>query len=181
MLFVNGISRGIYCNHVGYWVKDDESAFELLSQLVADEWTLEDAVITDGTHRVHVPVEAFDGQPILVHVRALQQEWNQLLVARPRPVNLNSRLHLKDWHLQLDTYYSLLLNHLGKMIFLLNARQHVLTTRYDQAMKLRLSRQFALLLHTNRRMYQQTEKYRQQNLLRLQTLESSKGNNLLGP
>lgn len=172
MLFVDGISRGVHCTNVGYWVQDYESAFELLTQLVSDDWTLLQAAITDGYDRITVPVEAFDGQPIQVHIHALQQQWNQILSDKPVLSDQLGTPQFKNWYRQLDTYYDALLTYLGKMIFLIEAKKRKLITKRDPELVTRLSRQYALQLDHNRRMYQKTTESRRKNRQRLQEMEA---------
>lgn len=171
ILFINGINDGISCTDVGFWVSDHESAFELLTQLVADNWILEEATVVDGADRLSVPIEAFDGQPIQVHIRALQQQWQQLLSSQPLPPGRLTDQQLKSWYIQLDAYYDDMLIHLGKMISMLEIRKTLLATHSDEFIKTRLGRQYKALLETNRRMFKQTKASRQKNKLRLSKIE----------
>lgn len=172
MLFVDGVSSGIECPNVGYWIEDYESAFELLTGLVADEWILRYAVIVDNGDALEVPLEAFDGQPIRIHIHALQQEWDRLLSEKPERSNQFSGLRLKNHFLRLDEYYVGLLKHLEKMIFLLEIDKNKIERKQDKELRLRLVNQFTLRLDINRRMYQHTKEDRQNNLLRLAMLEN---------
>ena len=171
MLFVDGISGGIHCTNVGYWIQDYESAFELLTQLVTDDWTLLEAVIADGYDRITVPVEAFDGQPIQIHIHALQQQWNQILSTKPVLTGQYDKQNVKDWYRQLDTYYDGLLIYLGKMIFLVETKKHKLTAKRDKELVQLLSNQYTVMLDRNRKMYQQTAESRRKNSQRLRELE----------
>jgi hypothetical protein len=170
VLFLNGISGGVQCTNVGYWIKDHESAFELLTNLVADNWTLQEVTVVDGTDHMSVPVEVFDGQPIQVHIRALQREWQQLLSDHPVPENTLNKQQLKDWYTQLEAYYDDMLTYLGKMISILELRKARLTTQRNESLRLRLGQQYDLLLQTNRRMYKQTKGNRLKNKKRLNNL-----------
>ncbi len=152
-------------------MQDYESAFEQLTQLVAGGWTLLKATITDGYDRITVPVEAFDGQPIQVHIHALQQQWNQILQVKPVLSGQVGKPQINDWYKQLDTYYDVLLTYLGKIIFLLEAKKSILVAKQDPERVARLSRQYTLLLDSNRRMYQQTASNREKNRQRLRQLE----------
>lgn len=152
-------------------MQDYESAFEQLTQLVTGDWTLLKATITDGYDRITVPVEAFDGQPIQVHIHALQQQWNQILQAKPVLSGQVGKPQIKDWYRQLDTYYDGLLNHLGKMIFLIETKKRRLMAKGDRELVIWLNRQFALQLDSNRRMYQQTASNREKIRQRLRELE----------
>ncbi|GAB4044267.1 hypothetical protein [Spirosoma jeollabukense] len=171
ILFVNGINDGILCTDVGFWISNHESAFELLTQLVADDWILLEATVVDGADRLSVPVEAFDGQPIQVHIQALQQQWQLLLPSQPLPPSRLSDQQLKNWYIQLDAYYEDMLTHLGKMISLLEMRKTLLTSHSDEFIKTRLDRQYKAMLATNRRMFKQTKESRQKNKLRLNQIE----------
>jgi hypothetical protein len=167
ILFVDGISDGISCTDIGFWISDHESAFELLTQLVADNWVLQEATIIDGPDRLSVPVEAFDGQPIRVHIRTLQRQWQLILSNQPLPPNTLTSQQLKQWHIQLDAYYEDMLTHLGKMISILEMKKTLLATHSDEYIRLRLGRVYKSMLATNRRMFKQTKVNRQKNRLRM--------------
>lgn len=172
MLFIDGIRKGIQYENVNYWIQDYEAAFELLTQLVADHWTLEYAIIVDNGDCLAVPIEAFDGQPIGVHIHALQQEWNQALLVRPDRLSPFNQSRFKSWFLQLDAYYSNLLVHLEKMILSIETRKRKLATERNEKLKHFLSYSYDLRLQTNQRLYQQTKKDHQKNQQRLQELEN---------
>ena len=171
ILFVDGMTNGISCTHVGFWISNHESAFELLTQLVADNWVIQEATVVDGIDRLSVPVEAFDGQPIQIHIRALQRQWQQILSSQPLPPTMLTNQQLKNWYIQLDAYYDDMLNHLGKMISILEMRKTLLATHSDEFIRLRLGRQYKDMLATNRRMFKQTKANRQKNRLRLNQIE----------
>ncbi len=84
MVFIDGFKQGIWYENVGFWIKTYESAFEKLTQLVADKWSLSVAILVDKGECIHLPIEAFDGQPIQAQIEALEQEWTQLLEAKPQ-------------------------------------------------------------------------------------------------
>ncbi|MCK8490913.1 hypothetical protein M0L20_03555 [Spirosoma sp. RP8] len=167
MLFINGTSRGIQCSNLGYWVKDYESAFETLTQLVAEQWTLQEATIVDEHNRMSIPVEAFDGQPIQVHIHTLQQQWNRILFAKPELLELSDEQWLKNHFTQLDTYYKDMLTHLEKMIVLYEIRKTKLNVMRDKDLRTRVRAQYDLLLEGNKRMYKQIRNSRQKNQIRL--------------
>ncbi|SFC87915.1 hypothetical protein [Spirosoma endophyticum] len=171
ILFVNGVNDGISCTDVGFWVSDHESAFEQLTQLVADDWVLQEATVVDGADRLTVPIDAFDGQPIQVHIRALQRQWQLLLSSQPLPPNRLCDQQLKSWYMQLEAYYDDMLTYLGKMISMLEMRKTLLATYSDEFIKTRLGRQCKALLDINRRMFKQIKASRQKNRLRLSQIE----------
>lgn len=169
MLFIDGISKGIYHENVGYYIQDYESAFDRLTQLVSDDWILEFAIIMDDGQGVTLPVEAFDGQPMLKDIRALQQQWNELLSVQPAQ---RASLPLqKDRYLQLDAYYGGLLAYLGKLIFLRRNRLSALQGSQNELLHSRLISQRQRLLDSTSYLYEQTVEHRYQNWQRLQALE----------
>ncbi len=175
MLFLNATSQhDVECTNLGYWVKDHESAFEILTQLVADNWILQNATISDQYDRMVVPVEVFDGQPIQVHIQALQQQWQQILSNPPVQSANTDKQRLKDWYTQLDGYYESMLAHLEKMVLLLEIRKSRLAARRNEMTKHRLRDQYDLLLDNNRKMHKQTEVDRQKNRNRLTKLEQGR-------
>jgi len=171
MLFINGISRGIQVTNLAYWVKNHESAFEILTGLVADKWMLEDATIVDGYDRMAVPIEAFDGQPIQVHIQALQKQWQYILSKQPLPSLNADRQQLIGWYKRLDAYYKDQITHLQKMMILLKLRQTKLAPMRNDHLKLRYDQQQNQLLESTQRMYKQTKLNRQKNRRRLNELE----------
>lgn len=171
MLFVNATTADdIDCTNLGYWVGDYESAFEILTKLVADQWMLKDATVMDGQDRMAVPVDVFDGQPILVHIQALQQQWQQILTSQPGPPADSAKQRLKGWYVQLDGYYDYMLTHLEKMVLLLEVRKIRSENRHNEPFKRRLNDQYDKLLATNRKMYAQTKIDSQANRERLSRL-----------
>ncbi|GAB3035936.1 hypothetical protein [Spirosoma pulveris] len=177
LLFVNGIYEGVECDHVGYWIDDYESAFELLTQLVSTNWVLQEATITDGLDRLLVPLEAIDGKPIQTHIRALQHQWQLILNSntsgRTNPSTTIRQHHLRNWYLHLDTYYDDMLIHLRKMIVSLETRKSLLLTgQLHESVRLLVNDQYDSLLKSNRRMYRQTKEDRQRNTIRLQKIEN---------
>lgn len=171
ILFVDGIRKGVHYENVNYWIQDYESAFELLTQLVTDHWTLEHALIVDNGECVVIPVEAFDGQPIKVHIGVLQQEWTQLLLTKPRMSKQSGPPGFRDWLLRLDTYYDHLLLYLEKMILWLESRKLKLATGRNEKLKRFLRTNYDLRLALNRKLYQQTKTNRQKNQQRLLELD----------
>jgi uncharacterized protein (UPF0262 family) len=174
MLFVDGIIQGVYHPNIGYLITSYEAAFEQLTQLVAEGWGLEYAIIIDEGNTITLPVEAFDGQPIEVHIATLQQQWAQLL--REAPDKTSTRLassrssireRLKDHLLSLDAYYARLLIHLEKMIFMLEVRKAKLARKHSETMRTKLSQQYDSLLGSNRRIYSSTLESRTRNAYRI--------------
>ena len=171
MLFVNAITlEDVECTNLGYWVGDHESAFEILTKLVAEGWVLTEATIMDGSDRMAVPTEVFDGQPIQVHIQALQQQWQQILTNQPVLAAATGMQRLKEWYTQLDSYYETMLVHLEKMVFLLEFRRGRSLNRRNGALRKRLDDQYDTLLTTNRKMYRQTKIDSQKNRERLAKL-----------
>lgn len=168
MLFIDGAQKGVEYKNVNYWIQDYESAFELLTQLTADCWTLEYAIIVDNGDCMSLPVEAFDGQPVQTHIHALEQEWIQLLSAKPRTLKKVGKCWWEDWLLQLDTYYEKLLGHLEKKISILEVKQLKLATQRDSELKLLMSRSYETSLELNKRMYDQitTDRNKKHQLLK---------------
>ncbi|GAB4054335.1 hypothetical protein [Spirosoma litoris] len=169
ILFINGIIYGIQCSHLGYSVPNHESAFELLTQLVADGWMVQEAVIVDRQERFKVPIEAFDGQPILAHISNLQQQWHQLLSQQPTPSYKPDNQELKGWYIQLENYYEQLIGHLETTILLAKAR---LVTYPDKSLRIQFQKQYNTFLASNRRMRDQTRKSRQLNSYQLKKLNN---------
>ena len=173
ILFFSGISREVQCNHVGYPINDYESAFELLTQLVADGWILQKAVIVDETGSMSVPLEAFDGQPIQEHIRSLQQQWQLILSPGPAPVNSPAKQRIKDWHVQMDAYYDNMISYLEKMILLIGIQQTRIAMYPNESVRIQMKNQYDRLLSNNRLMYKQAKKSRQQNDNRLNKLKKA--------
>ena len=171
LLFFDGINQGQQCTHVGHWVKNYESAFERLTELVAQEWLLQRAVIVDGYDRIRVPVEAFDGQPIEVHIRSLQREWQRILLARSATYEGLTKPQLRDWYHQLDAYYEDMLAHLEKMILLLELRKTRLEVKRSEAVRSRLTRQYNNLLSGHKRMHKQTKTSQRINRRRIKAID----------
>ncbi|ADB41193.1 hypothetical protein [Spirosoma linguale] len=177
LLFVNGIYEGVECDHVGYWINDYESAFELLTQLVSNNWILQEATITDGLDRLPVPLEAIDGQPMQAHIRTLQHQWQSILNTtksiQANPSDIPTQHHLKNWYLHLDAYYDGMLVHLRRMILSLETSKSLLLTgQVNESVRLLVNDQYDSLLKSNRRMYRQTKEERQKNTIRLQKIEN---------
>ncbi|GAB4029747.1 hypothetical protein [Spirosoma gilvum] len=171
MLLVDGVKNGIQYENVTHWIQDYESGFELLTKMVTDQWTLKAAILVDNGDCMCLPVEAFDGQPIGIHVQSLQQEWTQLLSTKPHLHREASEFWVKDWCLRLDGYYNGLLGHLEKMIFLLEIRKIKLLAHRNEIIKLLLTSNYDLRLEMNKKLYQQTQKARQKNQQRLLELK----------
>ncbi len=172
MLFVDATSsEDIDCTNLGYWVDDHESAFEILTKLVADRWVLKNATVMDGHDRMAVPIDVFDGQPILVHIQALQQQWQQILTSQPSIPADSANQRLKGWYGQLDSYYEHMLTHLKKMVLLLEVRKVRSENRHNEPFKRRLNEKYDKLLTTNRKMYAQTKIDSQKNRERLSGLD----------
>ncbi|MCX6213625.1 hypothetical protein [Spirosoma sp.] len=177
LLFVNGIYEGVECEHVGYWINDHESAFELLTQLVSNNWVLQEATITDGLDRLRVPLEAIDGEPIQAHIQTLQHQWQLILnntkSSRINPSETLTQHHLKNLYLHLDVYYDNMLVHLRRMILSLETSKSLLLTgQVNESVRLLVNDQYDSLLKSNRRMYRQTKEDRQKNAIRLQKIEN---------
>lgn len=173
MLFIDGISKGVYHENVGRYIQDYESAFDLLTQLASDGWTLEFAIVVDNGECITLPVEAFDGQPVLKHIKALEEQWDDLL--RPKPARQASLFLGKDWYLQLDTYYKDLRNHLTKLIFLRRRRLNILQDLPNGSLQSRSIIQHQQLLESALHLYQQTVEHQHRNWQRLQALEVQHG------
>lgn len=62
-----------------------ESAFEVLTSIVATGDVLVSVDLIDHQHGLSLPTEAFDGEPIGPHLEKLEAEWTALLA---RPVSL---------------------------------------------------------------------------------------------
>lgn len=177
LLFVNGIYKGVKCAHVGYWISDYESAFELLTKLVTDNWALQEATIVDGRNRLEVPIKAIDGEPIQAHIRTLQRQWQFILNSRDStltdPLSVLTQNQLKNWYLHLDAYYVDMLDHLEKMITSLEKRKSLLLIiPSNESLRLLVNDQYDSLLKSNKRMYRKTRKDRQENIIRLQRINN---------
>jgi hypothetical protein len=174
VLFINATICGLECRHLGYPIPDHESAFELLTLLVADGWIVQEAFVVDGPDRLKVPVEAFDGQPIQIHIHSLQRQWQRLLSDQPIPPNTLNNQQLKSWYMQLDAYYAELIEHLDKIISLVELRKDRLATYPNKLLCLQLVTYYNVLLTSNRRMRNQTRKSRQTNKNRLGKLKTDR-------
>ncbi|SOD97075.1 hypothetical protein [Spirosoma fluviale] len=178
LLFINGIYEGVECAHVGYWVDDYELAFELLTQLVTDNWILQEATIVDGQDRLDVPIKAIDGEPIQAHIRMLQRQWELILNNSGNNDQTNSSIALRQqqfisWHLHLDAYYDDMLLHLEKMIVSLEKRKSLmLISQSNESLRLLMNDQYDSLLKSNKRMYRKTKLNRQKNMIRLQQINN---------
>lgn len=175
LLIVNGIYRGVECPHVGYWINDYESAFELLTQLVTDNWILQDATIMDGLDRLVVPINAIDGEPILAHVRTLQRQWQLILTnsGQSAPSHTLTAQQFRNWHIHLDAYYDDMLQHLTKMIAMLEKKKSLLLARQsDESLRSLANKQYNSLLKSNKRMYRKTQEDRKKNRMRLQDINN---------
>ncbi|WP_157634855.1 hypothetical protein [Spirosoma panaciterrae] len=170
MLLIDGMYKGGHYENVTHWVQSYESAFERLTQLVANQWTLTTILLVDNGDCMYLPAEAFDGQPIQIHIETLQQEWTQLLSAKPCMQARSGELRLRDWYLQLDEYYADLLDHLKKMIVLLESRKVKVSMSRNERLKEALSRGCDYRLELNKKLFIQTQKDRQKNHQRLQKL-----------
>ncbi|QDK81129.1 hypothetical protein EXU85_21930 [Spirosoma sp. KCTC 42546] len=62
-----------------------EKGFEVLTNISSRGHVLLNASVCDGDSLLQLPVEAFDGQPCLPAIRALEQEWLTVLKS-PTPV-----------------------------------------------------------------------------------------------
>lgn len=173
MLVVNGIIRGIQCPDIVFWVNDYESAFELLTQLVADQWTLRQATLIDGMERMPLPTEAFDGQAFRAPVKSLEQQWKQILSTQSTPSTALGKYRLKDWHCRLDVYYGQQLTQLQTTGLALREKLTRLVALQNPSLRLRLWDQYNRLLESNQRMLSQTVVNRQRNQDRLAKLEKS--------
>ena len=173
MLVVNGMNQGIQCPNIVFWVNDYESAFELLTQLTTDSWMLQKAVLVDGPDRVDLPVEAFDGQSFRVPMKALQQQWQQILFSQSKQSAVLGKYRLKDWHCRLEVYYGGQLTQLQTMRLALEKKLARLLTLKNQSLGLRLREQYSRLLESNQRMLNQTVVNRQKNQECLAKLERS--------
>lgn len=56
-----------------------EIGFETINNLVAQGEILHSISILDGNQSLHIPIEAFDGQPILPALEQLETEWQAIL------------------------------------------------------------------------------------------------------
>ncbi|GAB4023268.1 hypothetical protein [Spirosoma koreense] len=167
LLLLDGFFRGIYCRRVGYWVEDCEKAFELLNELVRQEWVVEQAILAENGARLRLPVEAFDGRSVRAHLHALQQQWEQLL---QHPPKLTGRaVRQREQYLQLDAYYNRLLRHLRKQLLQDQVRESQLAQSKPDT--IHVSSQENRLLERTRYLYQQTQENRRRNWYRLQALE----------
>lgn len=171
MLVVNGINRGIQCPNIVFWVKDYESAFELLTQLVTNQWILQRVILTDGYKQVLLPVEAFDGQSFRAPMKALQQQWQQILSGQSTLSTALGKYRLKDWHCRLEVYYDQQFTQLQTIGLALEKKLARLFTLQNQPLTLRLREQYSRLLESNQRMLSQTAVNRQKNQDRLAKLE----------
>ena len=159
MLLIDGISRGVRCENVSCVIQDYESAFELLTQLVIEDWILEYAVIVDNGDSIAIPVEAFDGQPIQVHIQALQQEWKQILSARPKPFNQLGNTQLNSHFRRSDTDSGCVLSsYLEKMIFLLGTGKRNVMKKRPEELRLHVSSRYVLRFETYKKIYQKAKK-----------------------
>lgn len=171
ILFFSGTSEGIQCMHVGYPITDYESAFELLTQLVADRWILEEAVIIDETSRMDIPLEAFDGQPIQEHIRSLQQQWQRILSPLPVPNKPPVKQRMKDWHVQMEVYYDNMISYLEKMMSLLNIQQARIAACPKESVRIHINDHYERLLNNSRYMHKQAKESRERNGTRLNNLK----------
>ncbi|GAB4035652.1 hypothetical protein [Spirosoma jeollabukense] len=171
ILFFSGISGEVQCNHVGYPIANYESAFELLTQLVAEGWILQEAVIIDGTGRIAIPVEAFDGQPIQAHISALQQEWQLILAPQSVPGKPPVKQRMNDWHAQMELYYDNMIGYLEKMISLIGVQQARMATYPNESVRIHVKDQYEKLLTSSRYMHEQAKKSRERNGTRLNKLK----------
>jgi hypothetical protein len=172
MLFVDGTNMGIFCRDISFWVKNHESAFDLLNQLVGEEWVLERATIVDGLDRISLPVQAFDGQSITFHITAMQRQWQQILARQPLVIYPVDEKNIISWLHQLDSYYDDLMTHLQKMVLLLEMRKANLGKRANDTFRPRINEQIESLIEINERMFRETKRYQQQNRKRLSKLEN---------
>lgn len=172
MLFVDGTNLGILCRDVSFWVKNHEAAFDLLNQLVAEDWVLERATIIDGLDRISLPVQAFDGQSIAFHIATMQRQWQQILARQPMVVDPVDEENIISWLHQLNAYYDDMVIHLQKMVFLLEVRKANLGKRINDKYTPKLNQQIESLLEINKRMFKETKRYQQQNRKRLSKLEN---------
>ena len=79
ILFVKTTNR-IYPNrHFVCQVNQLETAFEALTAIAATGDTIVEACLQEEGKRTRLPVEAFDGNPILGPIQELQYEWQSLL------------------------------------------------------------------------------------------------------
>ncbi|MBN8823385.1 MULTISPECIES: hypothetical protein [unclassified Spirosoma] len=171
MLLMDGMYKGVHYENVAHWVQSYESAFELLTQLVVNQWTLTTAILVDNGDCLCLPVEAFDGQPILDHIQALELEWTQLLLPSHYSPSRSVDARLKDWYVRLDIYYGDLLAHLERIILLLENRKLKILNHHNEAMRSLLSSKYESRLELNRKLHLQTQNNRQTNQQRLRQLE----------
>ncbi|GAB4020184.1 hypothetical protein GCM10028808_60470 [Spirosoma migulaei] len=170
LLFITATSEGIYYEEMCFSIIDYESAFDLLTQLVVEQWNLHQAVIIDNIERIELPVAAFDGQPVQVPMRALEQQWQQLLANSPASFRNGTELSPEEWYRQVEAYYDKMLLYLGQMILWLEMKQVKVSLIRDQELGHRLWVQYDSLLISNRRMFQQTKEKHSKNRQRLQAL-----------
>jgi hypothetical protein len=170
MLFIDGIHGGIRYENVGYYVHSYESAFNLLTQLVVDDWLLEFALIVDNGDCMTLPVEAFDGQPTENHLLALEEQWNEALTAKPAPAQPICLCDLKDHYTQLDTYYGDLLAYLEKLISFQRTKLNELNSGQNRSSQSQLISHYQQLLENTLHYYNQTVGQQQQNWQRLQQI-----------
>ena len=174
MLFIDGIYQGVTCTNLMYWKQDYESAFEELTDMVANGWVLEHVWLADGPSRVELPVSAFDGESLREPIQQLQQQWRDLLQDKPVPIAGPSNQRLIDWHHQLITYYQRQLTLLNTMILCLEKGiTNVAAKQRNPDLRLRVIRQYDFLLTTQKRLLKQTEGNHQRALNRLERLLKS--------
>lgn len=171
ILFFSGTSGEVQCMHVGYPISNYESAFELLTQLVADGWILQEAVIIDGTGRTNITVEAFDGQSIQEDIRALQQQWQLILSPQPGPDKPPVKQRIREWHAQMEVYYDNMISYLEKMISLIGVQQARMATCSNESVRIHVKDQYERLLTHSRYMHKQAKESRELNVTRLNKLK----------
>ncbi len=156
MLFIEAICQGVTCTNLTYWEKDYESAFEELTNLVAEGFILQRALLVDGRSRIELPVAVFDGQSFLKPLRQLEQQWHELIRQRPAPMAAPTHERLIDWHEQLIVYYQQQLGLIQTMILYIERGLRHVTQMRNPEMRIRIQRQYVVLLANQKRLLQRT-------------------------
>jgi hypothetical protein len=170
VLFVDGTNRGITCRDISFWVPNHEVAFELLNELVRDEWILERATIVDNLDRISLPVQAFDGQPVRAHIATIEQQWQLILASRSSGKKYNSKASQMGWLKQLDGYYENLILYLQKSVMLIEGRKSRLGNQPPNQYTPRINAQLDRMLAWNKRLNRDTRRAQLMNRRRIHTL-----------
>jgi hypothetical protein len=146
VVVINGFKGGISWTNFIFCTQSPEVAFDRLSAYVADGLVLINAWLIDGSVRLALPVEAFDGQPFGLPIKQLQQQWEHILGEKPDWITSMNRQRYKEWDRLLIAYYENQIGYFSKAIDRVEKAARISETLRYSPKRFRLTQQYETLV-----------------------------------